>query len=143
MFPFPAILILGAFLIALTFFTLTMLGWCCNTNPFSPPPPSFADKISGFMSLESHSITFMYKEAEAATTEGTNQTECVICLTAFQEDESVRKLHSCKHIFHTCCIDKWLGSQTGCPLCRTQIDKVASPKGTGTNNEMITVIVNS
>ncbi|ESW07465.1 hypothetical protein PHAVU_010G132300 [Phaseolus vulgaris] len=89
----------------------------------------------------SHSITFHYKAAE-----GTNQTECVICLTSFEEEESVRKLHTCKHIFHTLCIDKWLGSHSGCPLCRTQIDKVNSQNSRVAleeNDHMIMVIVNS
>ncbi|KAL5160615.1 RING-H2 finger protein ATL52 [Glycine soja] len=78
--------------------------------------------------------------------EGTNQTECVICLTSFEEEESVRKLHTCRHIFHTSCIDKWLGSHSGCPLCRTQIDKVNSPNSRVAleeNDRMIMVIVNS
>ncbi|KAG4937877.1 hypothetical protein JHK84_044124 [Glycine max] len=83
---------------------------------------SFDDKFSPCRSLESHSITFHYKAAE-----GTNQTECVICLTSFEEEDSVWKLHTCRHIFHTSCIYKWLASHFGCPLCRTQIDKVNSP----------------
>ncbi|KAH1204414.1 hypothetical protein AAZX31_16G005200 [Glycine max] len=97
---YPGLLIAGTLVISFTFFTLTKLGW----------------------SLESHSITFHYKAAE-----GTNQTECVICLTSFEEEDSVWKLHTCRHIFHTSCIYKWLASHFGCPLCRTQIDKVNSP----------------
>lgn len=146
MYLLPGILIIGALVIAITFFSLTMLGWCKLTNHMPPLPTttgsmSFDDKLSACMSLESHSITFMYKEAEAA--QGINQTECVICLTAFQEEESVRKLHTCRHVFHTSCIDKWLGSHSGCPLCRSQIDQVTSPNGTVENDQMILDIVNS
>ncbi|KAK7349286.1 hypothetical protein VNO77_06536 [Canavalia gladiata] len=143
---YPGLMIIGALIISFTFFTLTMLGWCTHTNHIPPIPAtdvSSYDKFSPCLSLESRSITFQYKEAEAA--EGTNQTECVICLTTFEEGESVRKLHTCKHMFHTSCIDKWLGSHSGCPLCRTQIDGVASPNcrvALGENDQMIMVIIN-
>ncbi|XP_047155416.1 RING-H2 finger protein ATL54-like [Vigna umbellata] len=141
---FPWCLIIGTLAISFTFFTLVMLGWCLDINHILSLPTtglSFDDKFSPCMSLESHSITFNYQAAE-----GTHQTECVICLTSFEEEESVRKLHSCKHIFHTLCIDKWLGSHSGCPLCRTQIDKVSSQNSRVSleeNDHMIMVIVNS
>ncbi|XP_061363990.1 RING-H2 finger protein ATL52-like [Gastrolobium bilobum] len=126
MYLFPGIMITGAVVIAFTFFSLTMLGWCTYTHHIPSLPTtvvSFDDRLSPCMNLESHSITFQYKAAEGTV----SQTECVICLTGFEEKESVRKLHKCTHIFHTSCIDKWLGSHSGCPLCRTQVDKVASP----------------
>jgi len=141
---YPWFLIFGTLAISFTFFTFIMLGWCLDTNHIRSLPTtglSFDDKFSPCKSLESHSITFHYKAAE-----GTNQTECVICLTSFEEEESVRKLHTCKHIFHTFCIDKWLGSHSGCPLCRTQIDKVSSLNSRMSleeNDHMIMVIVNS
>lgn len=141
MYLIPGILIIGALVIAFTFFSLTMLGFCKLTNntTFLPTTDvSFDDnKLSPCMSLDSHSVTFLYND-DAAAAEGTNQTECVICLTAFQGDESVRKLHTCKHMFHTSCIDKWLGSHSGCPLCRSQIDQVTSP-----NDHMVVEILNS
>jgi len=140
MYILPGIIITGALVIAFTFFILTMLGWCRLTNHDSNLPTtviSSNDKFSACMSLESHSITFLYNEADAA--QDVNQTECVICLTVFQEDESVRKLHTCKHVFHTSCIDKWLASHLGCPLCRSQIDQVTSPNGSLTNNDHRTV----
>ncbi|XP_015939165.1 RING-H2 finger protein ATL34-like [Arachis duranensis] len=136
------ILIVGALIIAFTFFSFTMLGWCSHTSDMPAPPGIYLDnKFSGCggASLESHSITFQYKVG--GSVDGRNQTECVICLAQFEEEESVRKLHSCKHVFHTCCIDRWLGSHTGCPLCRSQIDQAAaSPNG---NNHMILVSVDS
>ncbi|KAK7381829.1 hypothetical protein VNO80_00377 [Phaseolus coccineus] len=141
---YPGFLVIGTLVISFTFFTLIMLGWCLDINHIRSLPTtvlSFDDKFSPCMSLESHSITFHYKAAE-----GTNQTECVICLTSFEEEESVRKLHTCKHIFHTFCINKWLGSHSGCPLCRTQIDKVNSQNSRVAleeNDHMIMVIVNS
>nr|XP_004510497.1 RING-H2 finger protein ATL52-like [Cicer arietinum] len=140
MYILPGILIIGALVIALALFSITMLGWCKFINHATTLPTtgiSYDDKLSACMSLESHSITFMYKEADHAAQGIMNQTECVICLTVFQEDESVRKLHTCKHVFHTSCIDKWLGSRSGCPLCRSQIDRVTSPNVTLANEQII------
>ncbi|KAK7319456.1 hypothetical protein RJT34_04177 [Clitoria ternatea] len=48
-------------------------------------------------------------------------TECSVCLSEFQEDESLRLLPKCNHAFHLPCIDTWLRSHTNCPLCRAPI----------------------
>ncbi|KAK7247545.1 hypothetical protein RIF29_42430 [Crotalaria pallida] len=45
-------------------------------------------------------------------------TECVICLSEFTNDEKVRILPKCNHGFHVPCIDKWLSSHSSCPKCR-------------------------
>ncbi|WCJ31818.1 RING/U-box superfamily protein [Euphorbia peplus] len=55
-------------------------------------------------------------------------TECSVCLSEFQEEESVRKL-KCKHTFHKDCLDKWLQEcRATCPLCRTKVlpDEIVS-----------------
>lgn len=156
---YAGVFIVASLVIAVIFFSFTLLGWCSlrSIRIIQSLPPTRTqtqthDKFSSCMtSLESHSITFLYKAAE--TVQGTSQTECVICLTPFEEEDSVRKLHSCKHIFHTHCIDTWLGSHTGCPLCRTQIGQAPSPKETfpsgsmaseeNGQNQMILVTVSS
>lgn len=48
-------------------------------------------------------------------------TDCSVCLSEFQEDESVRLLPKCNHAFHLPCIDTWLKSNSSCPLCRANI----------------------
>ncbi|PON41435.1 43kDa postsynaptic protein [Parasponia andersonii] len=48
-------------------------------------------------------------------------TECSVCLSEFEEDESVRLLPKCSHAFHLSCIDTWLRSHKNCPLCRAPI----------------------
>ncbi|KAE9601314.1 putative transcription factor C2H2 family [Lupinus albus] len=45
-------------------------------------------------------------------------TECVICLSEFANDDKVRLLPKCNHGFHVPCIDKWLSSHSSCPKCR-------------------------
>ena len=43
--------------------------------------------------------------------------ECSICLETFINEEPLVQL-KCKHIYHTHCIDDWLGRKENCPLCR-------------------------
>ncbi|XP_075098836.1 uncharacterized protein LOC107815272 [Nicotiana tabacum] len=65
------------------------------------------------------SITvFKYKKGDGLLTEGT---DCSVCLSEFQEDESLRLLPKCSHAFHVTCIDTWLKSHSNCPLCRANI----------------------
>ncbi|GFP86785.1 RING-H2 finger protein atl54 [Phtheirospermum japonicum] len=48
-------------------------------------------------------------------------TDCSVCLSEFQEDETLRLLPKCNHAFHVTCIDTWLRSHTNCPMCRAGI----------------------
>lgn len=45
---------------------------------------------------------------------------CAVCLYEFEEEEEIRCLTNCKHIFHRGCLDRWMDhDQSTCPLCRT------------------------
>uniref|UniRef100_A0A7N0SV64 RING-type domain-containing protein n=1 Tax=Kalanchoe fedtschenkoi TaxID=63787 RepID=A0A7N0SV64_KALFE len=45
---------------------------------------------------------------------------CAVCLCEIEEAEEIRWLEKCKHIFHRCCLDRWVDhDQNTCPLCRT------------------------
>lgn len=46
------------------------------------------------------------------------QDSCSICLGEFRQDECIRVLAECTHIFHMACINKWLEHHPNCPLCR-------------------------
>ncbi|CAL8119951.1 unnamed protein product [Prunus armeniaca] len=48
-------------------------------------------------------------------------TDCSVCLSEFEENESLRLLPKCSHAFHVPCIDTWLKSHSSCPLCRSNI----------------------
>jgi len=53
---------------------------------------------------------------QGAITENTSE-KCLVCLEEWQDDSECRVL-SCKHVFHTSCIDHWLeNSSNTCPLC--------------------------
>lgn len=56
-------------------------------------------------------------------------TECSVCLSEFEEDESLRLLPKCSHAFHLPCIDTWLRSHKNCPLCRAPITSNAAGAG--------------
>ncbi|KAI9177687.1 hypothetical protein LWI28_018096 [Acer negundo] len=64
-------------------------------------------------------------------------TECSVCLSDFQEDETLRLLPKCNHAFHPPCIDTWLRSHTNCPMCRAPIIKnssSSSPSSSSSSN---------
>lgn len=65
-----------------------------------------------------------YKRGEGLV-EGT---DCAVCLSEFEDDETLRLLPKCNHAFHLPCIDTWLRSHTNCPMCRAPI--VSNPGGT-------------
>lgn len=50
--------------------------------------------------------------------------ECSICLGTVDEEATIRMLPSCMHMFHVECIDVWLGRNTTCPICRTEVQPV-------------------
>lgn len=60
---------------------------------------------------------FKYKKDEFLI----DGSDCSVCLTEFEEDESLRLLPKCSHAFHIPCIDTWLRSHKNCPLCRAPI----------------------
>ncbi|GLJ38576.1 hypothetical protein SUGI_0786450 [Cryptomeria japonica] len=55
---------------------------------------------------------------------------CPVCLSEFQENEKGRVLPNCNHRFHIDCIDKWLCSNSTCPVCRAKIEGFSPGKRT-------------
>ncbi|CAO2837656.1 unnamed protein product [Amaranthus hypochondriacus] len=47
---------------------------------------------------------------------------CVICLYEFKDDDEIRRLRNCTHMFHRWCVDRWMEhDQNNCPVCRTPL----------------------
>lgn len=65
---------------------------------------------------------FKYKKGDGSIGEA----DCSVCLSEFQEDESLRLLPKCNHAFHVYCIDRWLKSHSSCPNCRADVTFFAS-----------------
>ncbi|XWS49266.1 hypothetical protein CRYUN_Cryun13aG0149300 [Craigia yunnanensis] len=49
--------------------------------------------------------------------------ECAICLGEFSDDDMLRLLTICCHVFHKECVDLWLESHKTCPVCRGELDE--------------------
>jgi len=57
----------------------------------------------------------------------TNNDKCPICHDIYRENDNIRIL-PCEHIFHTDCINNWLGECSNkCPCCRKEVAK-SNPK---------------
>ncbi|XP_043714835.1 E3 ubiquitin-protein ligase ATL6-like [Telopea speciosissima] len=49
---------------------------------------------------------------------GNGALECAVCLNEFEDEDPIRLLPKCDHVFHPECIDAWLSKRTTCPVCR-------------------------
>lgn len=52
---------------------------------------------------------------------GKGALECAVCLSEFEDYETLRLLPKCDHVFHPDCIDAWLASHITCPVCRAKL----------------------
>ncbi|KAL8166398.1 hypothetical protein V2J09_007897 [Rumex salicifolius] len=57
---------------------------------------------------------------------GKGALECAVCLNEFEDDETLRLIPKCDHVFHPECIDAWLAAHTTCPVCRANLVPGAS-----------------
>ncbi|PON41426.1 Zinc finger transcription factor [Parasponia andersonii] len=64
---------------------------------------------------------------------GKGALECAVCLSEFEDSETLRLLPKCDHVFHPDCIDAWLASHVTCPVCRT---KLSPEPGTVSGNSV-------
>ncbi|KAJ7958960.1 putative Ring finger protein [Quillaja saponaria] len=64
--------------------------------------------------------TFVYSAVKGLLI-GEDSLECAVCLNEFGEDETLRLIPKCNHVFHPDCIDVWLTSHITCPVCRANL----------------------
>lgn len=64
--------------------------------------------------------TFVYSEVKGLKI-GKGALECAVCLNEFEDEESLRLLPKCDHVFHSECIDAWLENHVTCPVCRANL----------------------
>ncbi|ESR41673.1 hypothetical protein CICLE_v10013874mg, partial [Citrus x clementina] len=97
-----------------------------NHNPFFHDHEPWHVPTRGLDEVLIKSITVCkYKKGDGLI-EGT---DCSVCLSEFEEDESLRLLPKCNHAFHVACVDRWLKSHSNCPLCRANLFLIsASPQ---------------
>lgn len=77
-----------------------------SPNKKQPLSPS----LSIFTTISSHGTSVLVMPS------GSSQ-ECSICLGQLEENDLVRRL-TCRHYFHSSCIDRWLEDHRTCPLCK-------------------------
>ncbi|KAI3794493.1 hypothetical protein L1987_37125 [Smallanthus sonchifolius] len=63
---------------------------------------------------------FLYSDVKKLKI-GNGGLECAVCISEFTDDERLRFLPKCHHVFHPDCIDSWLASHTTCPVCRADV----------------------
>ncbi|KAG7643140.1 Zinc finger RING-type [Arabidopsis suecica] len=64
--------------------------------------------------------TFLYSEVKGVRI-GKGGVECAVCLCEFEDDETLRLMPPCCHVFHADCVDVWLSEHSTCPLCRADL----------------------
>ncbi|XP_027091256.1 E3 ubiquitin-protein ligase ATL15 [Coffea arabica] len=63
---------------------------------------------------------FLYSDVKGLKL-GNGALECAVCLNEFEDDETLRLLPKCSHVFHPDCIGAWLASHFTCPVCRANL----------------------
>ncbi|URE02092.1 E3 ubiquitin-protein ligase [Musa troglodytarum] len=72
--------------------------------------------------------TLMYADVKGLKA-GKGSLECAVCLSEFKDDEELRLLPRCSHVFHTECIGAWLASHVTCPVCRANLAEPTAVDG--------------
>jgi hypothetical protein len=67
------------------------------------------------------SIPIIHYKSEKENGEKNFSSECAFCLSEFEEDEKLRVIPNCNHLFHIDCVDIWLQNNANCPLCRSKV----------------------
>ncbi|KAF8044806.1 hypothetical protein N665_6663s0002 [Sinapis alba] len=81
-------------------------------HPFQTPKRGLDATV--IASLPTFTVGANGGDVEAAT-------ECAVCLSMFEEQDTVRELPNCKHVFHVDCVDTWLTTCSTCPVCRSEV----------------------
>jgi len=82
---------------------------------------SMTSEHRGLEQLVIDSIPVIHYKSEKDYGELGISSECAFCLSEFQEDEKLRVIPNCNHLFHIDCVDVWLQNNANCPLCRRKV----------------------
>lgn len=83
------------------------------------PLPTARARVSGVDRAVVESLPLLKFSSLNGMKEGL---ECAVCLSKFQQSETLRVLPKCKHAFHVDCVDTWLHAHSTCPLCRHRVE---------------------
>ncbi|XP_022717712.1 RING-H2 finger protein ATL29-like [Durio zibethinus] len=98
--------------------------WNQRRNPSGPVAASAGADMSNGLDPELIQTfpTFYYSTVKEFRREKYGL-ECAICLGEFSDEDMLRLLTICCHVFHKECVDLWLESHKTCPVCRGELDE--------------------
>jgi Ring finger domain len=109
---------------------IAMCSWCTRQrqeseqldgaapNHATVPEPSNKQHLNGLPPSMINLLPMYVYKKEA----GGDSLKCAVCLGGIHQDEIVRRLPFCSHLFHRDCIDKWLDLHSTCPVCRITVN---------------------
>ncbi|KAL3499313.1 hypothetical protein ACH5RR_038406 [Cinchona calisaya] len=87
--------------------------------PIQTRPESELRSVSASLIRELLLPVVKYSEILRSSSDD-GEESCAVCLYEFEDDDEIRRLLNCRHIFHRNCLDRWMDhDQKTCPLCRT------------------------
>uniref|UniRef100_A0A1J3IW70 RING-type E3 ubiquitin transferase n=1 Tax=Noccaea caerulescens TaxID=107243 RepID=A0A1J3IW70_NOCCA len=132
----PVVIVITVLFIVIFFMVFGSIFCRRSSAPFYSGPSVFrstdADAESGVVrirrtaarGLDAEALgsfpTFVYSEVKAVRI-GKGGVECAVCLCEFEDDETLRLMPPCSHVFHADCVDVWLSDHSTCPLCRADL----------------------
>ena len=127
----PALAVIVVILVAALFFMgfFSIYFRHCSGAPDAGVSPAGGGRTRGNVTAAARGLdvsvvetfpTFVYSEVKTQKL-GKGELECAICLNEFEDDETLRLLPKCDHVFHPHCIGAWLEAHVTCPVCRTNL----------------------
>ncbi|XP_059298180.1 RING-H2 finger protein ATL70-like [Lycium ferocissimum] len=111
--------------IVVLFATITLISYFCTRNQ-TPPRAINRNEHDCIVDIGLDEATLLsypkllYSEAKVNYNEdSTASTCCSICLADYKDNDMLRLLQDCGHLFHLKCVDSWLMLNPSCPICRT------------------------
>ena len=91
-----------------------------NNQDIEPNMNDFQDVVVGssIEQLRKGSSVHIYKNLYS------DIPSCTICMENFNDEDIVRILGDCNHIFHITCCDIWMETNVRCPVCRKDIREI-------------------
>ncbi|KAI4385460.1 hypothetical protein MLD38_003482 [Melastoma candidum] len=112
------LIVLLTVLFFMAFFSLYLRCFSSPSPSPSPPPSSYLHTHPSKSRPHPHLLGSL----PLVIYDGTcRQSDCVVCLTEFEEGETVKVIPLCRHVFHPECVDTWLSSHVSCPVCRSTL----------------------
>ncbi|XP_042510824.1 RING-H2 finger protein ATL11-like [Macadamia integrifolia] len=122
------VVVLLAGLFFMGFFSVYINRLSDDNSPNDPRRRSQQSRRDSSSGLEPSTIQSLPLFAYDGNAKSKEPLDCPICLSEFEEKETVKVIPFCRHVFHPHCIDMWLSAHVSCPLCRsTQLLPPSSP----------------